>query len=125
MVPGPIQVAATLALNDDDHVIAQRSVYRRRLERLIDAFGEIGVKAEMPEGGFYLWLEAPAEFAAEAEPGEGPEWGFTRYLARTAGMLVSPGEFYGPDGAGYVRIAVVQPDDAIDRAARQLVAAPR
>jgi aspartate/methionine/tyrosine aminotransferase len=40
-------------------------------------------------------------------------------------MLVSPGEFYGPDGAGFVRIAVVQPDAAIERAAERLIAAAR
>jgi aspartate/methionine/tyrosine aminotransferase len=125
MVPGPIQVAAARALGDDEHVAIQRGRYRARLERLIGAFGEIGVKAEMPEGGFYLWIEAPDAFADDAEPGEGPEWGFTRYLARTAGMLVSPGEFYGPDGSGFVRIAVVQPDDAIALAADRLVAAAR
>jgi aspartate/methionine/tyrosine aminotransferase len=122
MVPGPIQVAGTLALGDDVHVELQRGRYRARLELLIDAFAQVGVKVEMPEGGFYLWVAAPEEFSSEAAEGEGPEWGFTRHLARTAGMLVSPGEFYGPDGAGFVRIAVVQPDEAIALAADRLVA---
>jgi succinyldiaminopimelate transaminase len=122
MLPGPIQVAGALALGDDEHVRLQRDRYRARLERLVDALAQVGVKAEMPAGGFYLWVPAPAEYAAEALDGEGPEWGFVRYLARTSGMLVSPGEFYGPDGAGFVRIAVVQPDEAIERAAARLAA---
>ncbi|HWD24974.1 MAG TPA: aminotransferase class I/II-fold pyridoxal phosphate-dependent enzyme [Acidimicrobiales bacterium] len=125
MLPGPIQGAATLALGDDEHVEAQRGRYRRRLERLIEAFGDVGIKVQMPAGGFYLWIAAPQEFASEAAAGEGPEWGFARYLARTAGILVSPGEFYGPDGAGFVRIAVVAPDAAIELAASRLVASTR
>jgi aspartate/methionine/tyrosine aminotransferase len=125
MLPGPIQGAAALALADDAHVELQRGRYRGRLERLIEAFGEVGIKAEMPAGGFYLWLSAPAEFASEAAEGEGPEWGFARYLARTAGMLVSPGEFYGPDGAGFVRIASVASDREIELAATRLAASTR
>jgi aspartate/methionine/tyrosine aminotransferase len=125
MVPGPIQMPAALALGDDEHVEAQRGRYRRRLERLIDAFGDLGIKVEMPAGGFYLWIAAPQEFVSEGAEGEGPEWGFTRYLARSAGMLVSPGEFYGPDGAGFVRIAVVASDSAIELAASRLVASTR
>ena len=122
MLPGPIQVAGALALGDEAHVLVQRDRYRARLERLIGALAQIGVKAEMPAGGFYLWVPAPAEYAAEAVDGEGAEWGFARHLARVAGMLVSPGEFYGADGAGFVRIAVVQPDEAIERAADRLAA---
>jgi aspartate/methionine/tyrosine aminotransferase len=40
------------------------------------------------------------------------------------GAIVSPGEFYGPDGVGHVRIAVVQPDDRLELVARRLAAAP-
>jgi aspartate/methionine/tyrosine aminotransferase len=38
--------------------------------------------------------------------------------------VVSPGEFYGPDGAGHVRIAVVQPDDRLELVARRLEVSP-
>jgi len=120
MVPGPIQFAGALALDDDEHVVVQRERYRHRLERLVEVFGAIDVKAALPAGGFYLWVAVPEGYPCE--PGESPEWGFTRHLAARAGMLVSPGEFYGPDGAGYVRIAVVQPDEAIELAASRLLA---
>ena len=122
MVPGPIQAAAAAALADDDHVMVQRDRYRGRLERLAAAFAAIDVKAELPDGGFYLWIKAPERFADEAAAGEGPEWPFARHLARTSGMLVSPGEFYGADGAGFVRVAVVQPDERIEQTAAALEA---
>ena len=68
-----------------------------------DALGAIGVKAPMPGGAFYLWAEAP----------DGDAWSLAARLAEAGGVLTSPGEFYGPAGAGHVRIAVVQPDDRL------------
>ena len=50
----------------------------------------------------------------------GDGWAFTERLAKEAGALVSPGEFYGPSVAGYVRVAVVQPDDRIDLVVERL-----
>jgi aspartate/methionine/tyrosine aminotransferase len=112
MVPGPVQGAAVVALGDQDHVSAQRDRYRRRLERLRDILGAVGVPCALPGGGFYLWVPVP--------PGRGDEWEFTRWLAAEGGVLVSPGTFYGPAGAGHVRMAVVAPDDALDLVAKRL-----
>ena len=110
MVPGPAQAAAVAALGDQAHVDEQRERYRRRLERFRQVLAALGVDAPMPEGGFYLWAPAP----------DGDAWAFTDRLAADAGVLVSPGEFYGPAGAGHVRIALVQPDDRIELVAQRL-----
>jgi succinyldiaminopimelate transaminase len=110
MVPGPVQAAAIAAFGDAGHVEVQRERYRARLERLIALLAPIGIDATMPAGGFYLWIAAP----------EGDAWALARRLATEAGMLVSPGEFYGDAGAGHVRIAVVQPDASLDLLARRL-----
>jgi succinyldiaminopimelate transaminase len=104
MVPGPAQAAAVVALSDQDHVALQRERYRDRLGRLATVLGSMGLDAPMPEGGFYLWVPAPG----------GDSWALTERLARELGVVVSPGEFYGPAGSGHVRVAVVQPDDRID-----------
>ena len=51
------------------------------------------MKAAFPGGGFYLWIKVPeGPWQADEQPGEGPEWAFARYLARIAGVLVSPGD---------------------------------
>ena len=103
MVPGPVQVAAAAALADDDHVEVQRDRYRRRLlagRRLLEG---LGLQVEMPAGGFYLWV---------ADPG-GDGWALASRLATEAGVISSPGEFYGPEGAGHVRLAMVQPDERL------------
>lgn len=111
MVPGPVQAAAAVALGDQSHVELQRERYRARLERLAALLAEVyGVEAPMPGGGFYLWLRAP----------HGDAWDFAERLAHDAGMLVSPGEFYGSAGASHVRIAVVQPDERLDLVEKRL-----
>jgi aspartate/methionine/tyrosine aminotransferase len=112
MVPGPVQEVAAVLWDDDDHVERQRRRYRHRLEVLSEALGTAGLPAPLPEGGFYLWPAAP----------DGDAWALTRRLAAEAGCLVSPGEFYGEAAAGHVRLAVVQPDDRIELAARRLAA---
>jgi succinyldiaminopimelate transaminase len=110
MVPGPVQAAAVAAWGDDAHVDEQCARYLARLERLAAVLTAAGVPAPVPDGAFYLWVPAP----------DGDAWALTRRLAADAGALVSPGEFYGPDGAGFVRVAVVQPDDRIELVARRL-----
>lgn len=105
MLPGPVQAAAVVALEDDAHVDAQRATYLSRLKRgatmLHDAYG---IEVPLPGGAFYLWVPAP----------DGDAWGFTARLAEDAGALVSPGELYGDAGARHVRVAMVQPDDRLD-----------
>jgi aspartate/methionine/tyrosine aminotransferase len=121
MVPGPVQAAATVALDDDVHVVAQRARYRNRLDRLSAVLGSVGLDATVPAGTFYLWVPAPA-WAVTTGRREGRDgaWVLAEALADAGGMLVSPGEFYGEAGAGHVRIAVVQPDDRIELVARRL-----
>lgn len=109
MVPGPVQAAGAVALDDDAHVAVQRDRYLGRLERMAAVLSAwSGVEVPLPAGGFYLWFRV------------GDAWEFTERLMRDAGTLISPGDFYGPAGAGFVRVAVVQPDDSIDRVAARL-----
>ena len=110
MVPGPVQSAVAVAYRDDEHVVAQRERYLRRLEMLSSALGDFGVSAPMPDGGFYLWC------AKEGEDG----WTLASILAERSGLVVSPGELYGDAGAPFARIAVVQPDERLELAASRL-----
>jgi aspartate/methionine/tyrosine aminotransferase len=112
MVPGPVQAAGAVAFADDGHVDEQRGRYLRRLDRLAAALSAGGVPAGRPPGTFYLWVAAPG----------GDAWGLAARLAADGGVLVSPGEFYGPAGADHVRVAVVAPDERIDLVAARLAA---
>ncbi|MGH2927983.1 MAG: aminotransferase class I/II-fold pyridoxal phosphate-dependent enzyme, partial [Solirubrobacteraceae bacterium] len=114
MVPGPVQATAVAAWSDDAHVIVQRARYRERLELLAAALSGVGCPTSMPAGGFYLWSAVPPRWH--------DAWAMTEDLAKVSGMLVSPGDLYGPDGAGHVRIAVVQPTERLALVAERLAA---
>jgi aspartate/methionine/tyrosine aminotransferase len=77
---------------------------------LVELLGKAGYPAQLPDGAFYLWVPAP----------DGDAWTATRDLADRAGIVVSPGDFYGAAGAGYFRVAAVQPDDRIELAAARV-----
>jgi aspartate/methionine/tyrosine aminotransferase len=110
MPPGPVQAAAVVALVDDAHVEAQRERYLHRLRTLRELLAATGYPSELPDGAFYLWVPAPG----------GDAWAAARDLATRAGIVVSPGEFYGSDGADHFRVAAVQPDDRIELAANRV-----
>ena len=121
MVPGPVQAAAVAAWADQDHVDEQAARYQRRLGCLAGIAEAAGSSASMPGGAFYLWVPAPARDA----------WAFADTLARRAGLIVSPGEFYceqperlGPqDPRHFVRMAAVQPLKRLELAKTRLLAA--
>ncbi|HEX2047598.1 MAG TPA: aminotransferase class I/II-fold pyridoxal phosphate-dependent enzyme [Acidimicrobiales bacterium] len=117
MVPGPVQAAAVVALDDDAHVDEQRRRYLERLTFFADVLRAEGVKVDLPGGSFYLWGRAPA---GDVDAPDGDAWGFTRDLAERGGVLVSPGDLYGGGGAGHVRVAMVQPMDRLRLVAARL-----
>src|SRR5690606_41849937 len=55
IVPAPVQAAMVAALTDDAHVAAQREVYARRREVLVEALGAAGLQIDHSEAGLYLW----------------------------------------------------------------------
>ena len=112
MVPGPVQEAVAAAYRDDEHVAAQRAIYQHRLHLVREALNAAGVVTPEPQGTFYLW-------------GRGSEddgFATAQMLAERSGLVVSPGELYGEAGRPFVRVAVVQPDERLERAASRLVA---
>jgi succinyldiaminopimelate transaminase len=108
MVPAPVQAAAVAALSDDAHVLVQRDIYAARRATLAPALTAAGFRIDHSEGGLYLWVTR----------GEAC-WDTVADLAQR-GVLVTPGDFYGPAGAHHVRVALTATDDAIERAALRL-----
>ncbi|AXY51229.1 MULTISPECIES: succinyldiaminopimelate transaminase [Rhodococcus] len=108
MVPLPIQSAMTAALNDDGHENAQRELYRARREILLAAVRGAGFTVDHSEAGLYLWA------------GRGEECRATVDWFAERGILVAPGEFYGPGGVQHVRIALTASDERIAAAAQRL-----
>ena len=111
MVPSPVQAAAIAALNDDDHVSAQRAVYGRRRGVLTSAVMAAGFRIDHSEAGLYLWVTR-----------DEPCWQTVAWFA-DRGVLVAPGDFYGSAGASHVRIALTGADAAIDAVPGRLAGA--
>jgi aspartate/methionine/tyrosine aminotransferase len=70
MVPGPVQAAAAVALDDDAHVDEQRRRYLERLTFFAGVLRTEGAKADLPGGSFYLWAQAPDVRVAMVQPME-------------------------------------------------------
>ena len=98
-----VQRASIVAWEDEEHVARARETYRRKRELLASALTRRGYKIAGSQAGMYLWVEAASD---DVVP---------RLLER--GVVVSPGEFFGPSGAGYVRFALVPTEDECRRAA--------
>lgn len=108
IVPTPVQAAMVAALDDDEHELAQKQRYARRRDVLLSAVRGAGFTVEHSEAGLYVW-------ATRDEPGRDT----VSWLA-DRGILVAPGEFYGPRGANFVRIALTATDERVDAAAARL-----
>jgi len=108
IVPAPVQAAMVAALSDDEHVVRQRETYAQRRLSLLRAFETAGFVVEGSAAGLYLW----------ASRGEDC-WTSVDWLAER-GILVAPGEFYGPSGSQHVRVALTATDDRVAAAAARL-----
>jgi aspartate/methionine/tyrosine aminotransferase len=99
------------ALGDDSHADEQRGRYAARRVRLRAALAAAGWMTEHSEAGLYLWV---ARAGLDC-------WDSVELLAE-AGILVAPGEFYGPAGRSHIRVALTATDERIDDAVARLPA---
>lgn len=113
----PIQVAACAALDGpQDCVEHARSVYRARRDVLVESFGRAGWDIPSPDASMFIWAPLPEKHAHRGS------LEFAKQLMLEAGTAVSPGVGFGDNGEGYVRIAVVENEQRIRQAARNIKA---
>ena len=108
LVPTPVQLATVAALGDDAHVQQQRTRYANRRETLRSALVAAGFSIEHSQAGLYLWATNGSECLVTAN-----------WFAEN-GILVAPGDFYGPAGSKHVRLALTATDERISSAAARL-----
>ena len=108
--PAPVQAAMVVALGDEEHVAAQRELYRSRRDRLKAAVESAGFTIDHSEAGLYLWATRGDD-----------AWQTVADLA-DLGLLVVPGTFYGDNAAKHVRIALTLSDADVDTAVERLAA---
>lgn len=108
MVPAPVQAAMAAALDDDPHVDDQRERYLTRRAVMWPAIESVGFRIDHSEGGLYLWVTRDEHC-----------WDTVAWFA-ARGILVAPGDFYGPRGSRHVRIALTATDERVSAAAERL-----
>ncbi|NBM17214.1 succinyldiaminopimelate transaminase [Streptomyces sp. GC420] len=108
MTPAPVQAATVAALGDDAHAAEQRARYQARRTALRAALESAGFRIEHSEAGLYLWATR-----------DEPCWDTVAALAER-GVLVAPGDFYGPAGERFVRVAFTATDERVEAAVKRL-----
>jgi succinyldiaminopimelate transaminase len=108
MTPAPVQAATVAALGDDTHVAEQRARYAARRTALRAALEGHGFRIEHSEASLYLWATR-----------DEPCWETVARLAQL-GVLVAPGDFYGPAGDRFVRVALTATDERVEAAVKRL-----
>lgn len=109
----PIQMAAIAALNGDQSCVERtRKAYERRRDVLCESFGKAGWAIEKPKATMFVWAPLPGNYKNSQE--------FAMELVEKAGVLVTPGSAFGESGEGFVRMALVQDEEAILKAAEAI-----
>ena len=104
----PIQAAAVEAITGDQSVVAEtRAAYERRRDVLCDGLIAAGWQMDKPLGTMFVWAPVPEQYADSES--------FVRDLLDKTGVLVTPGSAFGPSGEGYVRMALVQSEEDMQR----------
>jgi alanine-synthesizing transaminase len=111
----PVQVAATAALNGPEECIREmRETYRRRRDVLVESFGRAGWDIPPPRASMFAWAPLPVPFQSVGSVE------FSTLLVEKAELAVSPGIAFGEYGEGFVRLALVENEQRIRQAARNL-----
>lgn len=111
----PIQVAATAALNGPQDCVDEiRALYRERRDTLIEGLCKAGWDVPSPPATMFAWVPVPPEFAYMGS------MEFSKLLLQEAKVAVSPGIGFGEYGEGCLRIALVENNQRIRQAVRNI-----
>jgi len=111
----PIQVASVAALNSEVKVIDEiRNVYKERRDILVDSFSNAGWKIPLPKATMFAWSPIPDKYSKLSS------LEFSKLLLEEVDIAVSPGVGFGEYGEGFVRLSIVENEQRIRQAARNL-----
>lgn len=113
----PVQKAAAAAITGDQSCVeAVRKAYERRRNVLCEGLTSIGWKVDKCPATMFVWAKLPPRFLGRPDASNS----FVMELLDRAGVLVTPGSAFGPSGEGYVRMALVQDEDVMERGIRAI-----
>ena len=112
----PIQIASIVAIREMDAMVEkQAKIYEHRRDVLCDSLTRIGWEVQVPKASMFVWQKVPQEWAAKMST-----FDFAMKLLREANVVVSPGSAFGPLGEGWMRLALVEKEDRLRQAVRQI-----
>jgi len=111
----PIQAAACAALNGPQDIVEKnRLLYHQRRDVLVESFGRAGWEIPAPRASMFAWAPLPPGLAHLGS------LEFSKQLLTHAHVAVAPGVGYGENGEGFVRIAMVENEQRLRQAARNV-----
>jgi alanine-synthesizing transaminase len=112
----PIQIAAIMALRHTDAAVeSQAATYQRRRDVLCDGLERIGWTIDRPKATMFVWAKIPEPWSSQMTSID-----FAMKLLREADVAVSPGGGFGPAGEGFLRLALVENENRLRQAVRQI-----
>ena len=112
----PTQIAAIMALRHTDAAVeAQSRIYQSRRDALCEGLARIGWDVTLPRAGMFVWAKVPDEWRQKMSTMD-----FSTKLLEEADVAVSPGSGFGPAGEGYLRLALVENEERLRQAVRQI-----
>jgi len=111
----PIQIAAIVAMNEaPDYPKEVNEIYQSRRDALLDGLARVGWEIEKPKGTMFVWAPIPEPYQ------EMGSLEFSKFLVSEAKVAVSPGMGFGPGGEGFVRFALIENEQRIGQAVRNI-----
>lgn len=111
-IPQAIQRMAIAALDGPQDCIEEHNrIYQRRRDRLVAGLSKLGLRIRPPKASLYLWARVPEGMTSVQ---------FATRLLEEAGVVVTPGNGYGPTGEGYVRLSLTVPDERLEEGVRRI-----
>jgi alanine-synthesizing transaminase len=111
----PVQAAACAALNGPQDIVEKnRQLYHKRRDVLVEVFGRAGWDIPPPRASMFAWAPLPPALAHMGS------LEFSKQMLEHADVAVAPGVGYGEDGEGFVRIALVENEQRLRQAARNV-----
>jgi alanine-synthesizing transaminase len=111
-----IQIAAIVALRHTDAAVEQQSkIYQSRRDALCDALSRIGWDVTPPQAGMFLWQKIPQWWQSRMSTMD-----FAMMLLERGNVAVSPGSGFGPAGEGFLRMSLVENEQRLQQAVRQI-----
>jgi alanine-synthesizing transaminase len=112
----PIQIAAIMALRHTDAAVeSQAAIYQSRRDVLCDGLARLGWPVERPKASMFIWTKMPEPWCTQTS-----SFDFAMKLLQEGDVVVSPGAGFGPAGEGHLRLALVENENRLRQAVRQI-----